>query len=170
MIRVPRFLALLLLAAFVAGCASTKGAASTNPARVKFVDYRSGLKFELVNEAHTDRVELYSRPTETDVVTKVATNEVMDELLKYMDDSGFFGNSSNGTFPGDGGSMGFIQALEVERADGTVHMVNSGRLAQTAAAAFRTSRDGFLNLHGKIYGAQTVRHTGNDSIFQVHNK
>ena len=30
------------------------------PARVRFMDYRQGTVFELVNDAHTDRVALYS--------------------------------------------------------------------------------------------------------------
>ncbi len=92
----------LLSLALLSACASTSSAAGVSgpaaPARVRFMDYRQGTVFELVNEAHTDRVSLYSE-TRANTQTKVTSDEVMEALLEYLDDAGFRGRTRAGVAP-----------------------------------------------------------------------
>jgi len=62
------------------------------------MDYRQGTVFELVNEAHTDRVALYSE-LRANTETKVTSDEVMDALLDYLEDAGFRGKARVGVAP-----------------------------------------------------------------------
>jgi len=111
----------------LSACATPSGgsasADSSTPARVTFRDYREGTKFELVNEAHTDRVELYSKIS-TDPSTKVANNEVISALLDYLSDSGFESQARSGAAPRT--SSAWQYSGEIETTAGTVFLaVNS---------------------------------------------
>jgi len=84
------------------------------------MDYRQGTVFELVNDAHTDRVALYSE-IRADAQTKVTSDEVMDALLEYLEGAGFHGHAHAGVAPRTSDS--FQWGGEIERAGKTVFML-----------------------------------------------
>lgn len=96
--RVPLRLALLTLALLPSCQGPVDAPEVSGPARVRFMDYRQGTVFELVNEAHTDRVALYSE-LRTNTETKVTSDEVMDALLDYLRDAGFREKARVGVAP-----------------------------------------------------------------------
>ena len=167
----PRFLAripsvpraLLLAALGLSACASTSASASksevlkTRPLRVHFVDWRSGQNLTLVDQSHTDRSELYSKTQPlSDAGTKVTTDEVLEETLKFFRESGFFDHATKGAAAAGGSGGGAAQSLEVETPDETVHM-DLGRLTSPAdGKVFRRCRDNFAALYNNVYQLQSV--------------
>ncbi|HEV8113825.1 MAG TPA: hypothetical protein VGR31_13700 [Planctomycetota bacterium] len=151
----------LLLALLALGACSSAGASkagdapvSTRPLRVHFVDWRSGQKLTLVDQSHTDRSKLYSSARSLDEAgTKVTTDEVLEETLKFFKDQGFFEHARAGAAAGGGDTA---QSLEVETPDATVHM----DLGRTTTAGdqriFRTCRDNFAALYNNVYQLQSV--------------
>ena len=141
----------------LSACATPSGgsasADSSTPARVTFRDYREGTKFELVNEAHTDRVELYSKVS-ADPSTKVASNEVMSALLEFLKDSGFESQARSGAAPRT--SSAWQYGGEIETTAGTVFLtVNDS----TSADQRRMFLDCYMNhvqLWSNIFQLQRV--------------
>lgn len=168
----PRFLsrfptssrAFLLAGLGLSACASSSASkpasapVATRPLRVHFVDWRSGQSLTLVDQSHTDRTTLYStaQPLK-DANTKVTTDEVLEETLKFFRGRGFFDHAVKGP-AGSAASTGAAQSLEVETPDETVHM-DLGRLTSAADAnVFRQCRDNFAALYNNVYQLQTVDH------------
>ncbi len=147
-----------LLGLGLGACASggKHPSAEGQPASVTFTDYRSGLRFTIVNETHTDRVELYSRSVKASQAnTKVATDEVLDALFERMGKLGFFRDASSGSAP-SGGSANSIQALEVESREGAYHMVQGRGATDGGAKVFRDVRAAVLEVHANIFQAQSI--------------
>ena len=156
----PRFLALLLGLCALGACGSTSTAVEseapvrTRPIRVRFVDWRSNQKLVLVDQSHTDRAELYSSQVKIDEAgTKVTTDEVLEETLRFFRDEGFFDRAENG--PATGGADA-VQTLEVETPDGIVHLRFGRATAPEAAKVFRTCRDNFVALYNNVFQLQSV--------------
>lgn len=154
-----RIFALLAPLIVFAGCAAPRGAVSTadartgRPARVAFHDLRSGARFALVNESHTDRVELYSRPS-TDLSTKVASDEVMEELLAFLEgEAGLSRYAVPGPAPQD---SSWTQTVEVETPDGVWHVAVARATPQDERRAFQAAYINFLALWNNIYQGQAV--------------
>lgn len=127
------------------------------PLRVRYLAYASGKKFELVNESHSDRNELYSSARDLDeAFTKVAPDEVLDETIAFFRENGFFQRSSPGSAPLTAGA-GVSQALEVEESGRTTFWP----LMRTASAddqkRFQTCSTNFLKLYTNTYGLQSVK-------------
>jgi hypothetical protein len=147
------------LALGLAACASSPGSGaqsapvSTRPLRIHFVDWRSSQRLTLVDQSHTDRSKLYSsrRPLE-EAGTKVTTDEVLEETLKFFREQGFFDHAQKG--PAVSGDM--AQSLEVETPEETLH-IDLGRSTPPAdAKVFRTCRDNFAALYNNVYQLQSV--------------
>jgi hypothetical protein len=169
---VPRFLsripaasrAFLLAGLGLSACASSSASkaasapVATRPLRVHFVDWRSGQSLTLVDQSHTDRTTLYStaQPLK-EANTKVTTDEVMEETIKFFRERKFFEKAAKGAALGAANS-GAAQSLEVETPDEIVHM-DLGRLTSAAdAKVFRECRDNFAALYNNVYQLQTVDH------------
>jgi len=157
---VPRFLALLLGLCALGACGSTSTAQSseaparTRPIRVRFVDWRSNQKLVLVDQSHTDRAELYSSQVKLDEAgTKVTTDEVLEETVRFFRDEGFFDRAEHG--PASAGADA-VQTLEVETPDGIVHMRFGRATDPETAKLFRTCRDNFVALYNNVYQLQSV--------------
>lgn len=155
-----RFLVLLLGLSALAACGSTSTAQSseaperTRPIRVRFVDWRSNQNLVLVDQSHTDRAELYSSQVAIDEAgTKVTTDEVLEETLRFFRDEGFYDRAEKG--PAKAGSDA-VQTLEVETPDGTVHMRFGRTTDPDTAKVFRTCRDNFVALYNNVYQLQSV--------------
>ena len=122
--RLQQAFGLLALASLLGSCAGTPTAPQTSvtatPARVRFMDYREGMAFELVNESHTDRVELYSS-LRSDSTIKVTKDEVMGALLEFLESKGFQKHARSGFAPRTSGT--FRWGGEIETGGRTVFMV-----------------------------------------------
>lgn len=156
-VALPLALSVALPAALLGACASTHAeapAAVGVPARVRVVSYRSGQAFELVNESHSDRVELYSQKRGS-AETKVQTDEVLDELLVQMRRSGFFDLAEPGAAPAAGGAA-LTRAIEVETPQGSWHLVIGAGTDADTLKVFEPCFAGFLDLYNRTYQLQSV--------------
>ena len=128
----------------------------TRPLRVRFVDWRSGQNLVLVDQSHSDPAELYSEKRSLeDAVTKVTTDEVLEETIEYFRGQGFFDRAQNGPAVGGGGGAS-AQSLEVETPESTVHM-NLGAATNAAdGKVFRACRDAFAQLYNSVFQLQSV--------------
>jgi hypothetical protein len=132
------------------------------PTRVTFRDYQQGTNFVLVNEAHTDRVELYSKIS-AEPSTKVASNEVMDALLDFLNTSGFKKQARPGVAPRS--STTWRWSGEIETSNGSVFFVVND---QTPTAEKKLFLDCYMNhvqLWSNIFQLQRVE-GGPDEVFK----
>lgn len=153
----------LAASAALAGCSSTADSAKPvrtgRPARVAYVNYAAGAtgqRLEIVNQSHTDRTELYSRarPLE-DAVTKVTTDEVMEELLGFFRTEGLFEKAQSG--PAPSGSEGrYSQALEIETPSERVHLVVEKGLPPAERQRFLKCAQAFVMIYNDTYQLQSV--------------
>ena len=143
------------------GCASTNLVTGT-ASQVRFYEYRTGLTMTVVNESHTDRVELYSTER-TDASTKVTRDEVMDALIDRVKDVKFAKFAKDGSAPAT--STQWSQGIEVQTGKGTTHMLVGPGVAPEAAATFRKAREAFLGIYNNVYGAQAVKNERGKPIF-----
>ena len=162
LLRTTRALGLLSLA-LLGACASAPNAPEADvpatpttpatPARVCFMDYREGRVFQLVNEAHTDRVALYSE-MRSDTSTKVTNNEVMYALLAYLESSGFHRHTRSGFAPRT--SSSFRWGAEVETGGGTVYMVVGDQTPIDQRKMFLDCYMNHVNLWSDVFQLQRV--------------
>jgi hypothetical protein len=157
-------LGLLVLAG---ACGSTEESTDGRPAktgeplRVLFQQYAPAQKFELVNDSHSERVEMYSSAKKIDeAYVKVTTDEVLREVCVMLDDNGFATRAAPGSAPAS--SDGSIsRAFEVER-NGKTSFWAIGRGANPdEAKRFNDCMSGFLAIYTNTYGLQAVEGTPN---------
>lgn len=150
----------LLLAcclAFAAACAgapprSSEARASSAPARVEFRHLRQNQKMVLVNQAHTDRVEYYSRQR-SDLSTKIATDEDMDALVEYLHGQSRFLEYSR---PGPAPASGYIKYAEAQLPRGTFHWGIGDHTPKAEADAFLAWQMNFIGLWNDVAQLQSV--------------
>jgi len=148
----------LLLAACSSGSAhratAVDAAAPGTPLRVTYISYTSGQRLELVNEAHTGRVEQYSK-VRADASRKVQTNDVMRGLVEVLRDNGFNRFAVAGPAPDAEGVMAW--ALELEDGGEVTHV---GAVPGLSAADGRTLlrlATAFVDTYNATYGLQAVK-------------
>lgn len=144
------------------GCSST-GLAKGSAAQVRFFEYRSAHTMTVVNESHTDRVQLYSEKRD-EASTKVARDEVMEALIERVRKVGFANYAEEGPAPAT--SSQWSQGIEVKTDKGTHHMLVGPGVDRGAANAFRQSREAFLGIYNNIFGAQSVNVGQDEKIFE----
>jgi hypothetical protein len=157
----------LLLGLGLSGCASSATAGdAARPQRVAWVDYRSKVLLELVNESHTDRLEQYSTVrSRSEASRKVQTDEVMAELLQVLRDGGFDKRARPGAMPrgGDGQS---VMALEIDD-DGRISHVLAWRgMPADDRQAILGMAQNFADLYNATYGLQAVEMGLDESPFE----
>ena len=154
---IPLAACALLLAACTSSASASNSAsehASTRPLLVRFVDWRSGQRLTLVDESHTERTKLYSSAKSlSDAGTKVTTDEILEETVKFFEGKGFFARA----LPGPAAEGGQAQSLEVETPEGTVHMDLAAGTKPADADVFRACRNGFADLYNSVYQLQSVK-------------
>lgn len=148
--------ALLFLAGALglAGCASSGGAPSGmgRPVRVLIESHGSGQAFELVNETHTDRLDLYSQ-TRQSAATKVQTDDVMDAVLEHFAELGLFDRAEDGgAVPG----AGVTRSIEVETPEGVVHLSLGPGATAEDRKVFEQCFAAFLEVYNATYQLQSV--------------
>ncbi len=117
----------------------------------------------LVNEAHTDPIELYSE-IRTDASTKVTSNEVMVAMLEHFDEQGFNDYARQGFAPITSAG-GAVQSFEVEGPQGTIFLVNGPEVREPGRKAFRKCLKAFLEIQEMTLQAQAVEYTDGADIF-----
>lgn len=147
----------LLALALSSACAATPNEAAnalpTGPARVRFVDYRQGNAFELVNDSHTDRVKLYSE-MRADSSIKVASDEVMSALLEFLQDSGFHRYARSGVAPRTSSTQRWAGEVEVDGA--TVFVIVDDLTPATQRKVFLNCYMNHVTLWSNIFQLQRV--------------
>jgi hypothetical protein len=156
----------LAISSVIASCASTApGSASEKPertgqpARVAYLNYGAGpggQRLEIVNQSHTDRTELYSRarPIE-EAVTKVASDEILEELIGFFRTKGFFEHSAKGPAPVTGNGQ-YSQALEIEAPGEYVHVTVHKGLTSDERQRFLECAQAFVLIYNDTYQLQSV--------------
>jgi hypothetical protein len=119
-----------------------------------FVDYRTGAKLELVNQSHTDALELYSTPR-ADAARKVQTDELMIDLWDFLRDSGYGSFAVEGAAP-PVQSKAFLWSLEVEGQHGFSHVREETTLPDDKKEELRRLSYGFLQTYNATQGWQTI--------------
>ncbi len=150
----------LLLCLLSTACASSGYSVAKNePIEIAF--YQAGQRhFTLVNEAHTNRLELYSKIS-NNASTKVATDEIMDTLLDYFDEQGFFElATSGGTHESSEG-----RALVFQGRGGTLNLSANSSSSQAQLKAFNSCGKAFIDVWNNIFAPQSVRNTQGESVF-----
>ena len=144
----------------LAACASGGGASRYStpaqaqdalPARVVFRHAEQNVEMALVNDAHTDRVELYSQ-ARRDYSTKVTENEVMDALVEYLYGESRFMRYAQ---PGPAPRSGYHKYGEAELPNGTFHWAVHKYSPHEELLAFVEWQTNFLALWNQVAQLQS---------------
>ncbi len=139
-----------------AGCASSPSgaeAAAGEPLRLTFVDHRTHQVCELVNQSHTDRLTYYSTPR-GDASTKVQEDEVMRDLLEWLEDHDLDDYAVAGPAPRMGG--GTFWTLEIEGPGGIVHVTETQATPVEDKEGLRQLMQAVLQTYNVTPGYQAV--------------
>ena len=160
----PLGLTLLLCAC---ASSSSSGAGEDGPGtplRVTYIHYKSGQRLELVNEAHTGRLEQYSA-VRADASRKVQTNDVMNGLVEVLMENGFEERAQAGSAPADAGVMSW--ALEIEDDQSLRHM---GPVRGVSPEDYKQQlrlAAAFVDTYNATYGLQAVELKQDSTFFQT---
>lgn len=152
----PSLLSILLFVLALSSCASTGASRPEGPAAVTYHQYSTGTRFTIVNESHTDRLAKYST-LGADASVKVATDEVMAELLKLDASVGLV--TAAGEAP-DEASPAVLASIQIEDPGGVRHALKQPGQDNGAFNQFQVN---FLTLFNQIYAPQAVE--ADPSIF-----
>ncbi len=154
----------LLLATLVSapGCssggtrASAAGAKTGQPVELRYRAIAKNLSFGLVNESHTDRTELYSARQPLDkATTKVSPDEVVDAIVEYFRDQGYFDIAQPGAAPRTP-PPGASQILEVMLPEGSYHAVMAPGVSPDFITKFQTCSKALLDVYNSTMQLQAV--------------
>jgi len=155
-----KLLALLALGlvALTSACSTGSAASSadegpSSPVRVTYVSFTSGQRLELVNEAHTSRLDQYSE-VRNDASRKVQTNDVMAGLVEVLEDNGFEKRAQQGPAPTTTGSMAW--ALEIEDDSGLRHIGAVPGLTPGENQSLLRLAAAFVDTYNATYSLQAV--------------
>jgi len=148
--------ALLALLA-LAGCASSSAASGpARPQRVAWVDYRSQVLLELVNESHTGRVEQYSQVrSRAEASRKVQTDEVMAELVRVLRELDFAERALPGPMPRSGNGTNMM-GLELDDGGQVSHLLAWRGMPAEQRLAFLDMANNFAEIYNSTYSLQAV--------------
>jgi len=163
--------ALLALGLTLLLCACSSSSSSSGdeddlgtPLRVTYIAYKSGQHLELVNEAHTGRLEQYSA-VRSDAARKVQTNDVMRGLVEVLEKNGFKERAQEGAAPANAGVM--VWALEIEDAQGLRHIGPVPGLSPEENHDLLRLAAAFVDTYNATYGLQAVELKDDSKFFQT---
>jgi hypothetical protein len=162
--RVPSFLASLWAVLLLVACASTTKEPIRAELLVTLHNYRGGERFELANEAHTNRVNYYSS-ARNDAARKVQTDEVMSAFLRELQRLGFEEHARVGRAPDAAQGDVVRWGLEVASGEREVHWLVGTGSALDEWKAFEQCRDTFLQLYNSTVSYQTVQNESGKEFF-----
>jgi len=155
--------------AFLASCASEGSRAEeskvpTQQDASKAVELRyralaKNVSFGLVNESHSNRTELYSERQPIDrATTKVSPDEVVDAIVDYFREQGFFDIAVRGAPPANV-AQNASQLLEVALPDGLYHAALRKGVTKEYATTFQTCSKALLDVYNSTMQLQAVEET-----------
>jgi len=165
MTRIQR-LGRVLVSGFLTACASSGAArdGAHTELLVRLQDFKTGERFELASESHTDRVSYYSDQRH-DAARKVQSDEIMSAFVGELERQGYGGHARAGRAPAIGASHVVRWGLEVESGTRQTHwLVGTGSEAADWQS-FQRCRDAFLELYNITVSYQTVENAGGKSYF-----
>lgn len=157
----------VLVSGLLAACASG-GKAQENAHSVLLVrlqDFRTGERFELASESHTDRVAYYSGERR-DADRKVQSDEIMSALVSELDNQGYGAHARTGRAPNLGSSEVVRWGLEVESDSTQTHWLVGTGSQPADWKAFQKCRDMFLQLYNITVSYQTVQNPEGKAYFE----
>lgn len=122
---------------------------------LRYVEYRPGVRLELVNPSHTTPVDQYSK-VRADAARKVTSEEWMDELVKFLRKQGWEEEARSGPAP-SGAQSSCKWALELVGPGGTTHVVQPLSTQGDSLERLRVLRAAFLDTYNATPGFQTVQ-------------
>lgn len=126
------------------------------PIELRYLAVAKNLSFGLVNESHTDRTDLYSTRQPLDsATTKVSPDEVVDAIVEYFRDQGFFAIAQAGRAPAKA-PQGVSQMLEVVTPDGPYHAVLRPGVSAQHVTTFQTCAKALLDVYNSTMQLQAV--------------
>jgi len=170
MSRIQR-LGCVLASGFLAACASVGDAPEGASAAllVRLQDFRTGERFELASESHTDRVTYYSGERR-DAARKVQSDEIMSAFVVELERQGYAGYARTGRAPALGSSDAIRWGLEVESASAQTHWLVGTGSQPADWQAFQKCRDVFLQLYNITVSYQTVENAGGKGYFDEQKR
>lgn len=139
--------------------------APSEPLRVGYVDYRNQTVLELVNTAHTDRLEQYSQVRES-ASRKVQSNEVMQALVEFLDQNGFPELAQPGRAPAQADER-VLWSLELERGGAASHVTYPAGLPADQKRRYGLLWQAFLDTYNSTYSLQAVKVKAGETPFQA---
>ena len=125
---------------------------------MRFLSYATPRQdLALVNDAHTDRTQLYSAARSIeDAGTKVTTNEIMAETLGYLDSHDYFKFAQPGVAPSSGEGV-YSVSLELETpTHGVMHWSLRRDSTPKERQALQECCYAFRDVYNNTYQAQAV--------------
>lgn len=147
----------LLLGATACSSGGTKTEATAHgPVELRYRALAKNLSFGIVNATHTDRTDLYSKRQPIDqATTKVSPDEVVDAIVDYFREQGFFDIAVAGKSPVTP-PQGVSQILEVVLPNGAYHAVLRPGVSAEHATSFQTCAKALLDVYNNTLQLQAV--------------
>lgn len=164
MIRVQRVLT-CLIGALLSACASSGSASGSDALLVTLRDFKSGKRFELASESHTERVDYYSDARQ-DAARKVQSDEIMVAFAEELERQGLAGHAQPGRAPTSGAGDRISWGLELEQGSTTRHWLIGKGSAPDDWQAFQRCRDTFLQLYNITVSFQAVQNESGKGFFE----
>jgi len=169
MSRFQRFLCSLVgaLLAACAGAGSSGGGDEGGPGEflVTLRNFKTGERFELASQSHTDRVAYYSE-TRPDASRKIQADKVMAAFVDELENQGFDSKAQPGKAPGVVSGDVIRWGLEVERGQARRHWLVGTGSQPADWQTFQKCRDMFLQLYNITVSYQTVQNQDGRQFFQ----
>lgn len=159
-----RFHALLLGGCLLASCSSLGGHQGEPGVLIVLRDFRSGERFELASEAHTERVSYYS-DKRADAARKVQENDIMAAFVAEIERRGFEQHAQPGRAPSVASSDVIRWGLEIERGQNRSHWLVGVQSPGADWKQFQECRDAFLELYNVTVSFQAVQNESGKQFF-----
>ncbi|HUR28157.1 MAG TPA: hypothetical protein VM509_08215 [Planctomycetota bacterium] len=137
--------------------ASSRSAAERGPAYLlRYTDYKSGIRMELVNESHTSHVDQYSKlRAQSDASRKVTSDEWMQGLVAYLDDEGWSKEEQQGNAPSMAkGSLSW--SIQSVGPDGSSFIAAAPTMKGAQIKRLVTMKNAFIQTYNATPGFQAV--------------
>jgi len=161
---------LLLLSSllFFTSCASAgiHTPSADQPLRVSLLTQGGASRFEIANAAHTDPVELYSRPRTQGSTMKVAPDAVVLDMIDYLGSHGYGDHERRGSVS-KAGVAAYARAFEIESSAGISHWgLTRGSDIEELKAMTKCFDYFFNEVFNQIEAYQTVENQDGDFQFK----
>lgn len=171
MTRLTRLFA-ALSCGLVLGCSSSGSAPGSHtsaeegarPVLVTLSNFKSGERFELASESHTDRLTYYS-DARAEAARKVQTDEIMSAFVSELERVGYDDRAQAGRAPSAAGSDVIRWGLEIETGEGRSHWLVGTGSELADWNDFQKCRDMFLELYNYTVSYQAVKNDSGKQYF-----